>query len=489
MMDAHGRYKELETTRQPYLDRARTCSSITIPSLYPEEGTEDDALRVPEQGLGARAVKNLASKLLLGLFPPNQAFFRLSIVDEDLNAQIKAGEKAEIEKDLMTYERIVRSSLDKKYLRLKLYQILRLLIVGGNSLLYKHKEGFKAYKLDTYVVSRFPSGKIDDLIIRETLPKTSIPEGIDQSTGVEQPSDGKSVYIYTVVKHHETKMDVHQEIEGQLVPDSERTYPNEKAPFVCLRMNAIDGEDYGRSYVEEHIGDLYNYEKLSGSVNKITAAIARLIWLVNPNSSTNISNLNKAKDGEFVSGRKDDIEALLVDKNADLQAMENRGLRLEDSIKKSFMLMEAIQRAGERVTAEEIRRLAGDLDVTLGGTYSLLAEELQLPIVRIVLDEATKSKAVEKLPKGIEPIVVTGIDAMGKAAELTKLSSFLEQIMPLGQEVIKEYVDVEGYMTRVAVATNLDTEGLIRKQKDVEASRQAQAQQQSAQDVAGNVLK
>jgi hypothetical protein len=488
MMDAHARYKRLCSLRDPFLSRARTCSSLTIPSLYPEEGTGADALRVPEQGLGARGVKNLASKLLLGLFPPNQAFFRLNITDAELNAELKASEKVEIERGLMRYERVVRASLNKKYLRLKIYQVLRLLIVGGNALLYKKPNGFRVYRLDSYVVSRFGDGTIDESIIREVLPTNRIPDGI-KVVGVDETPDENSVYLYTVVTHTSKGMDVHQEIEGQLVPNSERSYGDDEAPFVCLRMNAVDGEDYGRSYVEEHVGDLYNYEQLNGSINKITAAISRLVWLVNPNSATNIRTLNNAQDGEFVEGRREDVQALLVEKNADLGALMTRSNTLADDLKKSFMLMEGVQRSGERVTAEEIRRLAGDLETTLGGAYSLFSEELQLPIVRITLAEAVSSGAVNKLPKGIEPVVITGIDAMGNAAELSKLNSFINQLAPLGQEVIKEYLNVEDYMNRVAVATNLDIEGLINTQQSVDEKRRKEMENQTAQQVAGNVLK
>jgi len=489
MMDAHSRYRSMLSLRDPFLDRARICAGLTIPSLYPEEGTEGQSLYVPEQGLGARGVKNLASKLLLGLFPPNQAFFRLTITDAELNAELKANEKVEVERNLMRYERVVRASLNKKYLRLKLYQVLRLLIVGGNALLYKKTNGFRVFRLDSYVVSRLDDGTIDEAIIREIVPKNRIPEGI-VLTGIDvSPEGDKSVYLYTVVKHTAKGMDIHQEIDGQKVPKSERSYADDEAPFVCLRMNAVDGEDYGRSYVEEHVGDLYNYEALSGSINKITAAISRLIWLVDPNSSTNVRTLNKALDGEFISGKREDIQALMIEKNADLSALMQRSNTLADDLKKSFMLMEGVQRAGERVTAEEIRRLAGDLETTLGGAYSLFSEELQLPIVRITLAEAVASKAVQKLPQGIEPVVITGIDAMGNAAELSKLNAFINQLAPLGQDVISQYLNVNDYMNRVAVATNLDIEGLIKTQDEVNAQNQQAMEQQTAQQVAGNVIK
>lgn len=48
------------------------------------------------------------------------------------------------------------------------------------------------------------------------------------------------------------------------------------------------------------------------------------------------------------------------------------------------LLNSAVQRNGERVTAEEIRYVAGELEDTLGGVYSLLSQELQLSLIRRV---------------------------------------------------------------------------------------------------------
>ena len=37
-MSASGRYEKLATERELYLDRARECAELTIPSLLPYEG-------------------------------------------------------------------------------------------------------------------------------------------------------------------------------------------------------------------------------------------------------------------------------------------------------------------------------------------------------------------------------------------------------------------------------------------------------------------
>ena len=65
MGTAESRYRQLEQSRQSFLDRARDCSELTIPSLIPPDvhnATSD--LYQPYQGIGARGVNNLASKLL-----------------------------------------------------------------------------------------------------------------------------------------------------------------------------------------------------------------------------------------------------------------------------------------------------------------------------------------------------------------------------------------------------------------------------------------
>eukprot|EP01037_Dinobryon_pediforme_P019961 gene19961-20476_t len=77
---AAGRYTQLESVRSPTLLRARECATLTIPSLMPPQGHgTSTVLPTPYQGIGARGVNNLASKLLLALFPPNSPFFRLDV--------------------------------------------------------------------------------------------------------------------------------------------------------------------------------------------------------------------------------------------------------------------------------------------------------------------------------------------------------------------------------------------------------------------------
>ena len=56
---AASRYQQLVTTRDPFLQRARDCSKVTIPSLVPDSNMGDHGhLKTPYQSSGARGVSN-----------------------------------------------------------------------------------------------------------------------------------------------------------------------------------------------------------------------------------------------------------------------------------------------------------------------------------------------------------------------------------------------------------------------------------------------
>src|SRR3989344_4587192 len=136
--DIAKRYSKLAIDRQPYLDRGRECAALTLPALLPREGQRNVKIRAPYQGVGARGVNNLASKLLLSLFPPNMPFFRLAI-DDFAVAELTQSEEQRggVEKALGKIERAVAMDVETTALRVPVFEALKHLIVVGNVLLYR----------------------------------------------------------------------------------------------------------------------------------------------------------------------------------------------------------------------------------------------------------------------------------------------------------------------------------------------------------------
>ncbi|WP_238842034.1 portal protein, partial [Xylella fastidiosa] len=87
-------------------------------------------------------------------------------------------------------------------------------------------------------------------------------------------------------------------------------------PYIPVRMVRIDGEAYGRSSCEEYLGDLRSLENLQEAIVKMSMISAKVIGLVNPAGITQPRRLTKAQTGDFVPGRREDIDFLQLEKQA-----------------------------------------------------------------------------------------------------------------------------------------------------------------------------
>ena len=498
MTTAASRYAALSGKRDTYLERARSCAKLTIPHLFPLDGAnESSTYDTPYQSLGARGVNNLASKLLLSLFPVNATFARMQLGDaelEELAAAQGAGAEAirtVVAEGLMKIENRLKRWMEAKAIRPVMDPVFKHLIVGGNTLLQIDAEyGGRMYSLEKYVCRRDPTGFVVEGIIKEhvdydTLPekvKALAPDKAAQANNATAGSHKSQLALYTWMKWDSdtSKYHIHQEFEGQRVPDSDGSYTKKAMPFIFLRWSYVEGEDYGRSYIEQYYGDLMSLETLSKSVTLSSKVTGKAVVLVRPGGVTNARALAKAETGDVLAGSLEDVGMLQFDKWADLRPSLEMIKSLEQRLAFAFLLNSAIQRSGERVTAEEIRYMAGELDDALGGTYAQFSQHLQLPFAHALMAELQKPKAKEfklpALPPGVNPVVVTGMEALGRGHDLQKLDTFIGGLAQMmGPEAMK-YLNIGEYMSRRAVALDLDISNLIRSPEEVQAEQQQQQQ-------------
>jgi len=491
---AKALYSECETLRQTYLERARDCSELTIPTLIPPEGhSYATKYETPYQGIGARGVNNLSSKLLLALFPPNAPFFRLSVDKYKLREMGGDDEsKTELEKALSEIERTVMSEVETSALRVPVFEALKHLIVAGNVLIFTPKKGgIRVFQLENYIVKRDPFGNVLHIVTKESIAPAALPEAVrgalneealKRQTGANEPS----VELFTAIcRQDDGRYYVWQEVEGNEVPGTDGYFKEEDSPYIPLRYSRVDGEDYGRGLVEEYLGDLKSLEALTQAIVKLAAASSNIKILVDPNGTTKAKNLAESPSGAFISGRANDVSVLQLEKFADLRVAKEVAAAIEQRLAYAFLLNTAVQRDAERVTAEEIRYMAQELESALGGAYSILSQEFQLPLVTRIMDRMAGEKRLPKLPKGelVKPMIVTGVEALGRGNDLNKLDMFVAGVGQIfGPEAIQQYVNVSDYLNRRATSLGIDTEGLIRSDEDVQAeAQQAQQQQMMAQ--------
>lgn len=103
--------------------------------MPPEGHTGSTQYDTPYQSVGARGVNNLASKLLMTLLPPNQAFFRLTIDDYDL-VELGGDARGKAEEALARIERSATQVIESKAIRVPTFEALKQLIVAGNALVH-----------------------------------------------------------------------------------------------------------------------------------------------------------------------------------------------------------------------------------------------------------------------------------------------------------------------------------------------------------------
>ena len=119
-------------------------------------------------------------------------------------------------------------------------------------------------------------------------------EDISRLLQVKGDKNETSCDLYTCAYLEDRTYYIHQEIYGEVIPGSEGEYPMEKSPFMALRMHIVDGQDYGRSLVEEYYGDLMSMEALQKALVEGSAAAARCLFLVSPNGTTRARTIRTA---------------------------------------------------------------------------------------------------------------------------------------------------------------------------------------------------
>lgn len=478
---AQSLYSKLEGKRYNYVERARDASRLTIPYVMPQSGFGSHSqLATPFQGVGARGVNNLASKLLLALLPPNAPFFRLNVDTQGLAAEGAPAELAtELEASLQGLEDTLMGEVSRENYRTVLHEALKHLIVTGNALIYMPDEGgMRVFHLDRYVVERDPMGNVIRICTKETLSYMALSEELKAVAGEKGVEDDCS--IYTSVCRKGDRWEVFQEINGNRIESSVGSYPLDKNPFIPLRFSRIDGEDYGRGYVEEYLGDLQSLEGLTKAIVEGSSAAAKVLFLVNPNGTTRPKTLAESPNGAITQGNAQDVSVLQLNKFNDFRVAQETINTIKERLGQAFLLTSGVVRDAERVTAEEIRMLSQELESSLGGLYSLLSTELQMPLINRLMDVMRRKGKLPKLPKElVNPVIITGVEALGRGNDLQKLDLFLAgAAQVVGPQAVAQFVSVDEYFKRRATALGIKTEGLIKSAEQMQMeAQQAQMMQ------------
>lgn len=483
---AKDRYDELDGKRQGILRRLERYSAWTIAKLFPERDRNQDTepLTHAFQSLGAQAVNHLANRLMMSLFAPSRPFFRLEATrkaKKDLEAAGEEGMK-QIQTQLAIAEQEASSQLDKRSVRSKLYDLLKMLVVLGNALMVFDGDTMRILSLRNYVVKRNQRGEVCELVIREKLHKSHIDPAAYSYAMTHQnfkPDDDGCVMQYRWVTLDNKRYREHVYLDEVRLPEMfSSTWSEERMPYRAVTWDLAAGDDYGTGLVEDYEGDFQALSMLSEATVQAAILASEFRWLVNPMGQTNVEDFQNSENGAALPGNNGDIQLISSGVEGTLQTNLNLQQIYVNRIGAGFMLQSAVTRQAERVTAVELRMNAEELEGGLGGAYSRIAVDVQIPVSYWTMRLIDK----DIVGKDVEPVIVTGLAALSRSGDRDRLLTFgsnLSSVLGLPPQIL-ERLKLSAWISDLAAAEGLDPNLYVLSEQEYGQMMQMRQQNQLA---------
>lgn len=483
--NAQQRWGQLHQKRQGMLRRFEKYASVTIPKVCLPEGVNqlDSSIQHDWTSVGAMAVNHLTNKLILTLFRPGIPFFRLDPnrkLREWLAAQgIK---ESQLRDSLVAGEREALQVMDQRAIRPKLNEVARNLIVVGNvGFDLTDEENPRVVGIKHYVVKRSISGKLVEIMHRERVLWNELEDRVKPYAPNPGRWDSEQAFVeYFRWWRFDGKVwHLTQHVENtQLPAEFDHKYTPEKLPFHVLTWDLADEHDYGTGLVEDYAGDFGTLSTLSEGEIKAAILASDYRWALDPASGTDPEYFKETVTGDVIPARKDDLNLVTLVSANGLELIGTSADKVIRRIGAAFLLNSAVTRDAERVTAEEIRLQAQELETSLGGVYSRLAVDLQLPVALWLL------AAVEVDLKGanLTPTIVTGLAALSRNAEADSLKLWLADLAQMAAfppEMLAR-LNVDEIASALAAAYSVTPGKFVKPAEQVQAE-QAAAQEQAIQ--------
>lgn len=481
-------FNRYNTDKASLITRCEEYAGWTLPGEFPmiHQNTNATEVQHDYQSVGAKAVNHLSNKIVFTMFAPTRPFFRLDVSREymmELEQKYKMA-PADVQMALSRIEQEATKSFAHKGLRVALNRVMTQLIITGNALLFFPPTGGKAqvYTVRDYCCKRDLSGEPLDIITQERKALQTLPADIQaqlkaSKSGSNYNDPDTNVFLYTRARLHDGKYHVYQAVDN--VPlTTKGVYPAKDLPWVPLTWKLNRGFDYGTGLVEDYAGDFHALSVLSESMVIGASIAAEIKFLVDPAGATDVQALNEARNGDYVSGREADISVHQTDKTADWNFVVSMMNGYEKRLGQAFLLGSAVTRDAERVTAEEIRFQANELETSLGGVYSRLSEDLQLPLAYMAM--STQSVLVGE--QRITPVIITGMESLSRNSDVDNMMLYLQDLSLVGQlpEIVQEYIQVPAIMALFGAARSVDYTTFMKSDEEVQQARQERAQQEVA---------
>lgn len=483
-------WEKMHGHKSDLLERCEQYAKWTVASLFPEDDNKSENPEETQKGnvaIGARLVNHLAHRIVDTMFPNDRPFFALALSQDAQKelAELPEDARKQLQSGLMEAENAGMRNMDLTAYRPVAVNAVSLQIVTGNALIHRLPDGTRVvYSIRDYCVSREIDGKLVKVMLRDAKMYGNLPAEIQEQVQANAKNGKKynedtPVSLYTYYFRKEGKWHVTQALD-EVELDTSKSYNDVDFPCLVLTWNLGRGDNYGRGLVEDHAVSFHNIDVMTEAKLNMVGAAANIKFLVNPASSFDVEHWNNAPPGSYVSGNEGDISVPQFKFAVDVQVIEEATIKIERELAQAFLLSSAGVRDAERVTAEEIRFFAREIESAYGGLYSRLALDWQRKEAEYQLSQIDFKLTLPNGDQALDVVVTTGLESLSREGKLDNLRLAIQdlQLLEAVPEELRAAFDPVGFANFVFSNRNVDATQFVLTQEQFTQKQQAEAQQQ-----------
>lgn len=485
-------WAKMDTEKGDLIERSRAYSRWTVTSVMPEESSANVEAQKGSVLIGARLVNHLANRIVDVLFPISKPFFTVALtpeaqleLDSELDENAAAEAKGAVRDGTAKLEKVAMRKLKLTEYRPVAILAAKHLIVTGNALLRRMPSGKRVlYSVDRYGVRRDIEGNEIEVVLHDKKILSTFEEKT-QELILEyhehlKPED--EVVLLTHYKKVGKRWEVKQEADGCAL-GNDFTLNEKDYDLLVLGWALHPAEHYARGLVEDHAATFHHIDVTTEATTDLMAIICDVKFLVRPASSLaqDIGNLNASPRGSYFPGNEGDITVPELGKRNDLGVMMQAIQKWEQDLSQAFLLSSV--RDAERVTAEEIRMIAGELESSFGGLYSQLAMSWQQKEAEYAISKVDIAKEVSAQMDIFEVLVTTGLESLSREGQIDNLRMAIGDLQMM--EAVPE--DIRGAMNPLRFAEFVFTNRSVDLKAFLNSQEEMQQNQQAEMEAAGRM--
>lgn len=479
------RFEAIRSARQPFIDEAKEMAELVVPGMY-----EGDALspyndsgklfglerfESANQSLIAQGTLLLSWTMANVILPASGDYCSRNIEQsvaiqlqalEDYRRQMSAamgqlGDPpdfvpigVQVNNELLTDDLIVRKHTQASNHQETLARCLFHSLISGISVFgHLTLTEAKAYTIQNSAVVFDSAHEPVEVIVVDRMPLVSLDEAVrrrlvgsvsnDALTSID-PNE-QFVTIYTQqIRIDASTLGIRTEIEGIPIPELSFEVPTYAPVLIPLPFMFVNEADpYPIGWLTFNRGDCNEYENISLSIASMVEAAASCILGLPPGARITSEELRERPGLSVipVGSDKAQIQAVVLGIAQNLQQVLGWHDKKERRMMMIFGMDFAVQRAGERVTAEEIQVMSAGLQKLFGATYKQTERTFQFKHAGRQYALAEEAKLIRPVDRKLYTLSLTaGLQQMEASNEIAKFDQIATRVgQVFGPQALQQF--------------------------------------------------